>query len=452
MPCKCIATRLEGSICFIVGAIAETTVGHYASHDKRGQLKGVRQYEILAPGCSFSLRKSKPRENRNSHRGTQRNPIPTVGNANLVAVWSQTTMKKYWHDPSYKRFHRKRSIRSLNRRLRFKNYRRIENLKKNGLSKTERKIRSQAKKHSHRITTVKAPEVMCFLEMPDEMSAFIAILKMHEEKKRPVYVDLSDVQTLELNAVTVLLSVMVRFKSSRVKFNGNLPHNQQAARLLVESKFFDHLQNRFAESSAYDLPGSSIYTHGKLRVDSEFSDKLIGYAAETVWGESRRCQGLQLAFIELMQNTNNHASPQQGGQHYWISLHHIKEENKVVFTFVDFGVGIFESLSAKRPGEKLYNVVMRLLKRWGQDRCDVLRRIFAGELHKTATQQYYRGKGLPALHKAFRENRISKLAMITNNVFYNSQDEQYVQLGKNFSGTLITWELSESNESKPRIN
>ena len=191
-------------------------------------------------------------------------------------------MKKYWHDPSYKRFHRKRSIRSLKRQIRFKNYRRIENQKKIGVSKYQREIRSQANKLSRRVAIVQAPETMCFLKMPDEMSAFIAKLKTHEQKKRSVYVDLSEVQVLELNAVTVLLSVMVQFKASRVKFSGNLPFNQRAAWLLVESNFFNHLKNRFAESAAYDLPGSSIYTHGKLKVDSKFSDKLIGYAANTV--------------------------------------------------------------------------------------------------------------------------------------------------------------------------
>ena len=364
-------------------------------------------------------------------------------------------MKKYWHGENYKRFHKKRSERSWKKKLRFKNYRKTENQKKLFVSKKQRaiehSIRSQASKFSPTAEIVHAPQTMCFLLKPEEMTSFIDKLESCEQRRIPVYVDLSAVERLKLNAITVLLSVMVRFKSSKVKFTGNLPINPTARSGLVESKFFEHLKVQFKRSKNYDLLGSTIYTHGKLKVDPEFSDQLIGDAATTVWGESRRCQGMQLAFVELMQNTNNHASSQQGEHHYWISLHHVQSENRVVFTFVDFGVGIFESLSAKKPGDKFYDILQKMWNTIGEDRTRMLRNIFNGKLHKTSTGKSFRGKGLPALHKAFRENKISKLAMVTNNVFYNSQDDTYVQLKKNFSGTMITWELNESNESKPRI-
>jgi hypothetical protein len=51
--------------------------------------------------------------------------------------------------------------------------------------------------------------------------------------------------------------------------------------------------------------------------------------------------------------------------------------------------------------------------------------IFEGELHRTATGKSYRGKGLPGVYEALQKNKISNLAMITNDTFYNSNGEQY---------------------------
>lgn len=310
------------------------------------------------------------------------------------------------------------------------------------------------------------------------MAAFIGQLKLCLESRVPVFVDIQDVEELELNAITVLLAVMVQFTSRGVKFNGNMPHRSEVRDRLKESRFFEHLSVQAAslaprrssrpeesgffhnmnvsnhQRESYDFPGSSIYTHGKLTVDSEFSQKLIDEAAKTIWGEQRRCPGVQRTFIELMQNTNNHASLLKSGEeHWWISLQHLKEEHKVVFCFVDFGIGVFESLARKPTTNIFYKAIDKLKELFAVTRNEqVLKLIFEGELHKTVTGNYYRGKGLPGIYNVQQKKRISKLSMITNDVYFTSADNQYRRLRTGFSGTFISWELSRQNDSLPNEN
>jgi len=290
---------------------------------------------------------------------------------------------------------------------------------------------------------------MCCLQNTEQMVSFIGSLADCVHNRIPVFVEMKHVNELELNAVTVLLSVMIQFKATNLKFNGDKPLDPRAHAVLNQSGFFMYLGSEYRVRDAYDLIGSTIYTHGKKMVDTEFSQNLIEQAAQTIWGEPRRCPGLYRVFVELMQNTNNHASLEGAGeQHYWISLQHFAEQRRVVFTFVDFGVGIFENLLNKPLGHPFFGVIAKVKRFFGlSDNAGVLQKIFEGEVHRTSTKKYYRGKGLPGIFNVFQANKISNLAMITNDVFYNSIDGSYAKLKKNFSGTLITWELNENNES-----
>ena len=87
------------------------------------------------------------------------------------------------------------------------------------------------------------------------MAAFIDELKYCLENRIPVFVDIKEVEELELNAITVLLAVMVQFKSRGIKFNGNMPTRTQVGKLLRESKFFEHLNGSYSQKDSYDLPG-----------------------------------------------------------------------------------------------------------------------------------------------------------------------------------------------------
>lgn len=307
-------------------------------------------------------------------------------------------------------------------------------------------------------TRIVAPRVFSVVREPEAMARFVDALKHSLEESRGVSVDLENVEAIEYDGLVVLLAVLVHFKAKRVPFQGNYPRSRNARRVLDESKFFDHLlpnSRRFQEAPDYALRSSgSIVTHASMIVDSDLGAELVGEASRTVWGEPRRCPGVQLTFLELMQNTNNHASGRQtGDKHWWLSLKHHRAEKRVEFSFIDFGVGVFGSLRLKRPGERFYGMLEQLLDRVRHgNEAAVLRLVLEGELHKTTTKAYYRGKGLPAIHKALVEHRIANLAIVTNNVYFNSATAESRTISPEFPGTFIYWELLESNHSLPHVS
>ena len=318
------------------------------------------------------------------------------------------------------------------------------------MPKQELAVRHRLQHQAIPVTKVKAPDVLSFVRNPEEVCKFIAQLRECFDKKKPVWVVLKHVREIDYDGITVLLSVMVRFKSMHIEFNGDFPLDKAVRKTIEDSKFFDHLKGTFRDEDAYDLTGkSSILTHAKRTVDSELGQKLIESATKTVWGEKRRCPGIQRTFIELMQNTNNHASLEtEGDKHWWLSVKHIKEQNRVAFSFVDYGVGVFYNLKNKPQDNKFFGVWERLYERFRYgNNAEVLKLIFLGELHKTASGKPFRGKGLPGVYDALKRNKLSNFAMITNNVFFQSNGDEYRILHNEFQGTFIYWELTLDNSS-----
>lgn len=351
---------------------------------------------------------------------------------------------------------RRRARRSLAARRRFKKYLLERRKKEAGLSRQDLAIIHRQEHRAVKHVRVKAPALLSFVRNPEGVSHFISQLRYCFDKRKPVWVVLQHVKDIDYDGITVLLSVMVRYKSKRIEFNGDFPLDKGVRQTLEDSKFFDHLlKSRFRDEDSYDLKGqSSIVTHAMKTVDSELGEKIIESASETVWGVKRRCPGVQRTFIELMQNTNNHASlEKEGDKHWWLSVKKIPNENRVAFSFVDYGVGVFHNLKNKRLDNKFYGVLERLYERFRYgNNADVLKLIFLGELHKTASGKPFRGKGLPGIYEALQGNKLSNFAMITNNVFFHSQGNEYRILNNEFQGTFVYWEITTSNDSLPYEN
>lgn len=364
-------------------------------------------------------------------------------------------MKKLYTTEKYKKRNKRHAERSLKRKLAHKEYRRQKNIAELGLSKGEREHKRKFEEPYKDYVKIHAPSRLSFIDNSNEVVEFIDKLKRQYDLKNKVFVVLKNVEQITYDAIVVLLSIMVKFKSSKIAFNGDFPDNKEARKILDESKFLKYLFQHFSESDRYRLgQKSSIHTHAFKDVDSELGSELIREASKTVWGEERRCQGVQRTLIELMLNTNNHADDSKKGEkHWWLSVHHDTKNKKVSFAFIDFGVGVFTSLNNKRSSSKFYGALERLQEKvkYGSN-AELLRLILDGTLHKTATNKPYHGKGLPGINMALDRNQISNLNIVTNNVHANAETDTFRTISKSFSGTFVYWELMEKNMNCHGIN
>ena len=295
---------------------------------------------------------------------------------------------------------------------------------------------------------IQAPQIFSLIKNEEEVLGFIRQIRSCFEHKRKFFVMLSSVKEISNDAILILLSNMIQFKSHRIDFNGDFPINKQAKQKIESSGFFEYLYDTFKVEETYQIKtmNSSIYTHAQLAVAPDIADLLIKQASKTIWGEPRRCPGVQRTFIELMHNTNNHASTGECKKHWWLSVTHDKINKKVCFSFIDFGVGIFRSLDEKKPGDRFYGwkLIFQKIFPWADSNDKQLKIILDGELHKTVTKDYFRGKGLPGIKEALDSNKISSLVIISNNVYADVSSGDYHLLGNELLGTFVSWEINEN--------
>lgn len=355
-------------------------------------------------------------------------------------------MKKRIVLNKYKKNNYHHAINSARAKKIFKIYKRNKNRSEQGLPKDEKtdKRKLEGKYKSH--TKVVAPSNFSLIENPAEIADFINNLKGLFTSRRKVFVILKHVEKINYDAIIVLLSVMVRFKSHNIGFNGDFPLNLNAKRTLIESGFFENLYKNFKNEDRYKLGFQKvIHTHAWKNVDSKLSAQVIENASKKIWNEPRRCQGVQRTMLELMLNTNNHASLVKGGdKHWWLSTNYIAEHNKVAFSFVDYGVGVFNSLNNKTKKSKFHGWTSKMTDKFKYgSNADLLKLIMEGELHRTVTGKHWRGKGLPGIFEAFKRNQISNLYIITNDVFADVSSNNFKTIKTNFPGTFIYWEINQ---------
>lgn len=296
---------------------------------------------------------------------------------------------------------------------------------------------------------IKVPRVFSLILDPNSAISFIAKVENALEKHRKVFINMLDVEILSDGALVILLSSMIKFKSNNIDFNGNLPKNKKVSESLIKSGFFEQLYETHGikQQDSYSLSRKRIFTNANKIVDSKLSADIISYMSKLIWKEERRCLGVQRAFLELMQNTNNHAATHENGvHHWWTTINYNKEENKACFSFIDYGIGIANSINYDERSKfhRALDTIKQLFN--PQSDADLLKLLLRGEIH-SSTGQYYRGKGLPGIYAAYKDNKISNLIVISNKAIANVSEDKYYSLDKDFSGTFIYWELNENNKS-----
>ena len=313
-----------------------------------------------------------------------------------------------------------------------------------------RRATLNARAKDSRAHWITAPRIFELNNNTDTVVDFIGLLESSYIRGDRVYVNLVDVESIDYGAVLALLSIMMQFRKKGIKFDGNYPRDALASKKLTESGFFknlyanNHDNERFCISNSAD---NSVVTHAWSKVDTILSSEIIKESSQTIWGKQLRCQGVQRVIGELMLNTNNHAAiGAKGARNWWLYVNHDSALKKVSFAFVDFGVGIFESLKNKPADNKWYGWLDKVTQRIKHgSNSDVLKLIMEGDFHKTVTGKYYRGKGLPGIAEVERRGQISNLIIISNDAAGWVSQDSYRLLKSKFSGTYIYWELGVSN-------
>ena len=319
--------------------------------------------------------------------------------------------------------------------------------------KLEQRKREKIRTLNQRCKKLTAPNNFSLLENTEEVLAFINHIDECFAKRKSILINMEYVQHIAYGAIIVLLSKLVQFKTKKIYVNGIFPKNNEAKRILKESGFIDYLYKEDIRDNNEYFIDKKICTHANKIADAQLSAEIIRNVSKTLWDEERRCIGVQRVFLELMQNTNNHAADRPGEKHWWTSFVHVKSdtENKICFSFIDYGVGIFNSLTNKKTG-KFLGITDKIKEIFGEkNNAELLRMLLRGEVHdivnKTKTHKPYRGKGIPGIYNAVKKNDIANLQIISNDAYANVAIDEYKCLNNQLLGTYVEWELNDNNNN-----
>lgn len=300
-------------------------------------------------------------------------------------------------------------------------------------------------------TQVQAPDCLSMNEHPTETVAFINQVQAVMDRNEHVMIDLRATRRVGNDGVVVMFALLQEFHDRDLCVFGNKPLGHEPRRVLERSGLFQWVHGKI-ESDA-NSSKNRIYGSKSRKVLNEEAQEWIDSAAETIWGEKRKCPGVYRVLVEAMANTNEHAHPKKMAEYNWFLHIDHDEENKIVkFSFIDYGVGIFKSINKKIGTvgviDKVAEVLRDARQRLGSD-ADLLRFMLKGEKVRTRTQEPFRGKGLRSMYKTQKRGRINNLIIISNKVQARVCQDEFRNLPVNFSGTFIYWELGEDNHNRP---
>lgn len=262
---------------------------------------------------------------------------------------------------------------------------------------------------------------------------------MHDvfRQRKSVFLDMANIKALSCDAITLLLSNI-----SNPKFTlghhctGNAPNDSGLATVLKQSGFYSHVRS---PAKGKFLDEDTIFRRRGKKVELKYVEKILTFATKLVYGNKTKVGGIYRALIECMANTRDHASSEQKAHEAWWTSVYFDEQRKVAcFSFLDNGVGIFKS-------RKIMSLMDRLIRAFGtQPNTRILREILEGKL-ASSTGLPYRGKGLPSIFRAMNRGQLSRLTLITNDVYANVSANTYRPLKPTFRGTFLYWELRKDS-------
>lgn len=369
-------------------------------------------------------------------------------------------MKKLYSQARFQRYNTARSRRAEKQNAEFKHHQKLHNASQIGIKEVKVNRRSlratQYPQHRPPVPSfaerfkdyvpVTAPSDFRFLENAEEVIDFISELGVCFDHQLKVLLRLDDINRIDYSAIAVLYSIMVRFKAKKIPFAGTTPKSPYCNDILGRSGFFISMDRQFADRDRYIIQkGDHVAIYADRSVEAERLGELLDEAALTIWGAPRRCPEVQTNLIELAQNTEEHAALlTEERKHGWLSVNHDPRRKTVSFSWVDFGVGIFESLDQKPADNKFYGAGEKLYEKFKYgNNAELLKLILKGELHKTVTGAYNRGQGLPGLLDSLDEGWMRRLFVISNDAFADVTEDDFRKLHRSFTGTFVYWELTK---------
>ena len=289
--------------------------------------------------------------------------------------------------------------------------------------------------------SIDAGEELSFINAPEWTTDFFSEADRQFSAGRNVQFDLSKVQELTIDGLVLLVGCIKNYGINRGHRIDIINPIAEVPRVMLR-KF--NVFKKVPEEMLADFSDIPINRVSNTIVANGVAKELTQAASVVLYGKDKRIKELYEVLIEVMANTNNHASDDDEPEP-WYALSIFDVERKTFeFVFVDFGVGIFNSWPVKSYISRVPATLRSIFPIVGNvDRQIRLRQLdhLFSELAEgrigSRTGLTERGKGLPLIIKHSSSNQFNRLVLITNDGFVDLKEREVSCLDGDFSGTLL---------------
>lgn len=346
-------------------------------------------------------------------------------------------MKKLFTTDDYKRINKKRSKDAL-RKLSKKKRRHSSYVSPIRHSKIEDSVpdfkRPQYVRTVPPLKVLKAPENFSLVLNTDEVIDYFNLVHKELYKGNRVLFDISEICTLTPDTIALQIA---KIKDSSFhhgsQIYGNEPINDDLKSLFVQSGLYDYVSIKGPKPTN----GNKLLLH-KLtdnKVEPDIAKEACLLGLRHTFKNEEIFEPLYNILIEIMQNTNNHAGNIRGKYDWWLHVYNHPDSLKTSYTFLDLGVGIFESIpvkSFKRDFLNFFGFTSNL---------DLVPKLLAGEIRSRTTRPE-RGKGIPQVFDCSSDDTFDKFVLISNDICADLKSQTYRKLNSEFKGTLYYWSIN----------
>jgi hypothetical protein len=333
-------------------------------------------------------------------------------------------MKKRFTTSYYKRINSTRSAKRLRNKIKRKGKKYVPG--SNGIS--------SPKKNKKPIQNIPAPTEFSLINNTEAVLEYFKIAREYLKEGYPIRFDISKINSLTPDAIILQIA---RIKDEKFHnkngIAGNAPDDPKLKKLFMESGFYNYVNTSGSKPNGKD---TLIHKITKNKVEPKIAKDACLIGLKHSLDSDEIFDPMYDILIEIMQNTNNHAGQTRGQYDWWLHIYNDPTTKISKYTFLDLGVGIFDSI----PALNFKNTITKAVG--FTNNTNLVKPLFNGEI-KSRTAKPERGKGIPQVYESSKHESFNKFIMISNDVYVDMKNLNTKKLNNNFSGTLFYWELKK---------
>ena len=282
-----------------------------------------------------------------------------------------------------------------------------------------------------------SPDNLSLVDNTNAVIEYINDCKVLLHKKEKVVMDIENVQNLSPDAIALLAACAndANYSGKYGKLSGNAPKEPRLLKLFAESGFYKFVSSSKLMKSVQKQEVNLLHKESHFQVQPEIAKEACLYGTKHVFSSTEPFSDLYEMIIEAMSNTNNHANKKQEGTTKWWLYTYNDPNGKTCYSFIDLGVGIFNSLPVNRY-KKLTNWIGI------SHNVDLVQDLLDGKIKsREIIDNDLRGKGIPQIARNSQQDVFGRAYIISNDVKINLKTRDAEKLKSNFQGTCLYWEL-----------